>query len=115
MKRILLALLIVAALPTADATAQQPLTLQAHADQRGYIGLRVTGPQGASVTVSETAGGVPVAQLGAVTLTAGSQADLPHAARWRCSPRQRTFRADARTAAGEVLTADAAITTPRRP
>jgi lysophospholipase L1-like esterase len=112
-KPVLVALLLLAALPAAPAAAQAPLTLQASADERGYVGLRVTGPQGASVTLYETVGGVPSEQLGAVTLAAGPQADLPRAARWRCSPRQRTFRAEARNAAGQVLTADAAITTPR--
>jgi lysophospholipase L1-like esterase len=113
-KPVLLTLVLLAAVPAAPAAAQQPpLTLEARADELGYVGLRVTGPQGASVTLYETVGGVPAEQLGEVALAAGPQADLPRAARWRCSPRQRTFHAETRNAAGQVLTADAAITTPR--
>ena len=113
-KPVLLALLCLTVLQAVPAAAQAPpLTLEARADQKGYVGLLVTGPPGASVTMYETVGGVPSERLADVALAAETQADVPRAARWRCSPRQRTFRAEARTTAGEVFTADAAITTPR--
>jgi hypothetical protein len=103
------ALLTFALLPaTADA---QELTLQPHNDRTGYVGLRVGGPPGATVTLTETTGGSaqPIAQ---VPLT-GPQADVPRAARWRCTPRHRSFHAETSTAEGAVLTADAATTTRR--
>jgi hypothetical protein len=112
-KLLLLALVLFAAGPAARAAAQEPpLTLTAEKAAKGYVGLHVTGPQGAQVTLYETTGASPVA-LGALTLAAGPQADLPRAVRWRCTPRHRTFRAESRTSSGVVQTADAAITTPR--
>jgi hypothetical protein len=106
------ALLSVLALIPATATAQeQPLTLEAHNDQTGYIGLRVGGPPGATVTLSETTSGTP--QPIAQVPLAGPQADVPRAARWRCTALRRTFHAEAQSATGAVLTADTATTTPR--
>jgi lysophospholipase L1-like esterase len=106
-KPVLVALLLLVGVPPAHAAQQTPLTLAARAHETGYVGLHVTGPPGASVTLSEITGG-RVEPLGTVSLTAGPEADVPHAARWRCSPRQRTFLAQTSTAA-----ASAAITTPR--
>jgi hypothetical protein len=110
-KAVILALfLLVLAAP---AAAQEPLRLEPYRDGIGYLGLRVTGPAGATVTVGETTGGT-AAPLGQVALAAG-RADLRRAVRWRCSPRHRTFHAEAQTATGAVLTAGAARTTPRCP
>jgi lysophospholipase L1-like esterase len=96
----------------APAAAQSPpLQLEPYRDGIGYLGMRVSGPAGATVTISETTGGTP-APLGQVALTTG-RAELRRAVGWRCWPRHRTFHAEAQTATGEVLTADAARTTPR--
>jgi lysophospholipase L1-like esterase len=109
-KVVLVAFLLLAG--AAPAAAQEPpLTLEPYRDGMGYLGLHVTGPAGATVTLSETTGGVP-APLGQVALATG-QGELRRAARWRCSVRHRTFHAEARTATGAVVTADAARTTPR--
>ena len=109
MKPAVIALVLIAAGPAARADAQPPpLTLTARDASRGFVGLHVTGPPGAQVTLSETTGGTP-ATVSAVTLSASGEADLPRAARWRCTPRHRTFHAEGQTAAP----ADAAVTTPR--
>jgi lysophospholipase L1-like esterase len=89
----------------ARADAQE-LTLDAHRDGTGYIALTITGPQGATATLTDT--GRP---LGQIALT-GAPQEIPRAARWRCRPRHRTFHADVQTATG-MLTADAAVTTPK--
>ena len=106
-------MLVLLSLAFAGPAAAQdpPVTLEPYRDGIGYLGLRVTGPVGANVTLSETTGGAPVA-LGQVTLTSG-RAGLRRAVRWRCTGRHRTFHADAQTLAGALLTADAARTTPR--
>ncbi len=85
----------------ARADAQE-LTLEAHRDGTGYIGLTVTGPAGATATLTDT--GQP---LGQVALT-GAPQTLRRAAQWRCSPRHRTF-----TVQTGSLTAQAAVTTPK--
>jgi hypothetical protein len=110
-KSLRLALLALLACP-AHAGAQEPvLTLQAHNDRTGYIGLRVGGPPGTTVTLTETTAGTP-RPIAQVPLS-GPQADVPRATRWRCEARHRTFHAEAQTATGTVLTADTATTTPR--
>jgi hypothetical protein len=104
------AALVVLALTPAPAAAQEPpLTLAAHRDGMGYIGLDVSGPPGATATVTDTSTGEAV---GRVALTGGPQ-QIARAARWRCTPRHRTFHAEAQTTTGAVLSADTATTTPR--
>jgi len=88
----------------APAAAQEPLRLEPHRDGIGYLGMRLTGPAGATATVYETTGGTPVA-LGQLAVPG----DLRRAARWSCTQRHRTFRA----VTTEGLAADAARTTPR--
>jgi hypothetical protein len=105
-KAVVSVLLLLAA--AAPASAQEPLRLEPYGDGIGYLGLRVTGPPGAAATVYETTGGVP-GPLGQVAVPG----ELRRAVRWTCTGRHRTFRAEARTATGAVLTADAARTTPR--
>jgi hypothetical protein len=101
------AVLTLALLPS--SAQAQGLTLAAHNDHTGYVGLRMTAPPGATVTLTETTGGTPqpIAQV------TGPQADVPHAARWRCTPRHRRFHAETTAADGTLLEADAATTTPR--
>ncbi len=101
------ALLVFALLP-ASASAQE-MTLAAHRDGTGYIGLKISGPAGATVTLTDTSTGEVVGQ---VALTGGPQ-EIDRAAQWRCRPRHRTFRAEGQAPSGAVLTADTAITTPR--
>jgi lysophospholipase L1-like esterase len=68
-KAVILALfLLVLAAP---AAAQEPLRLEPYRDGIGYLGLRVTGPAGATVTVGETTGGT-AAPLGQVALATGA-------------------------------------------
>src|SRR3954447_24654675 len=97
----LLTLLIAA---RADA---QELTLGAHRDGTGYIALTISGPQGATATLTDT--GRP---LGQIALT-GAPQEIKRAAQWSCRVQHRTFHAEAPTPSGTVSTADAAITTPR--
>jgi lysophospholipase L1-like esterase len=99
------ALLVLALMPP-SAQAQE-MTLDAHRDGTGYIGLQVNGPAGATVTLTDTSTGEG---LGQFALTGGPQ-EIQRATQWRCRPRHRTFHAEAQTASG-TLTADAAITTP---
>jgi hypothetical protein len=91
---------------TTRADAQE-LTLTAHRDGAGYIALNISGPQGATATLTDT--GQPLGQIA----LAGTPQEIRRAAQWRCRPRHRTFHAEAQTPAGETLVADAAVTTPR--
>jgi hypothetical protein len=116
MKRLLLAAgLVVATLATGSAArAQQPgLTLGPGGERTGWVSLAVTGPAGATVALSEIgADGAPV-PVGSVTLGSDGRGELVRAAPWRCAPRERAFRAEAADAAGQPLSAQALVTTPR--
>lgn len=104
-RRVVVCAALLTLLFAARADAQE-LTLDAHRDGTGYIALTVSGPQGATATLTDT--GQP---LGQVALT-GAPQTIKRAAQWSCRSRHRTFHAGAQTATG-TLTADAAITTPR--
>lgn len=106
MARRVLVCAVLLTLLTAGRAEAQAVTLDAHRDGTGYIALTITGPQGATATLTDT--GKP---LGQIALTGGPQ-HLPRAAQWRCRPRHRMFHAEVQTATG-IATADAAITTPR--
>jgi lysophospholipase L1-like esterase len=102
------ALLALTLVPASARAQEPPLTLAAHRDGTGYIGLKVSGPPGATVTLTDSATGQAIAQ---VALTGGPQ-EIARAAQWRCRPRHRAFHAEGQAPSGAVITADAAITTP---
>jgi lysophospholipase L1-like esterase len=109
MTRVLMVLVaLVAAACAATAAAQAPPALSLTADiaHAGRISLDVTGPPGATVTLSALVG--PEEQpLGTVTLAADGTGRLAHAATWVCSPRRRAFRATT-----GATTVDTAVHTP---
>ncbi|MDP9347391.1 MAG: hypothetical protein M3P44_17070 [Actinomycetota bacterium] len=96
----------------AVAHAQEtPLSVTATSPRVGLIALRLTGPPGATVTLSDTApGGGGGGE--SVTLSEGGTADLPRGATWRCGAAHRTFAAHAVLSDGSTRDAVAALDTP---
>ena len=81
-------------------------TVQTHP---GYTGLVVTGPDGASVKLSEKLGAKTV-QLGVVRLVTGT-ATLSRAVSWRCAPLQGTVVATTLSPA-QIQQTTLSVTTP---
>jgi hypothetical protein len=77
----------------------------------GWVSLRVTGPPGATATVTETgpAGPEPVATL---TLPAGGAVDVQRALPWRCDRTTRRLEVIVAGSVGAPQTATADIRTP---
>ncbi len=94
------------------ARAQSPtaLTADTHATQ-GWIGVRVTGPAGGALTLSEVVDGV-AQPFATGTLAVGGTYASPRALAWRCDRRARTLLATVLLADGTSSQARAAVRTP---
>jgi hypothetical protein len=101
-------LLVAAA--SADAQAPPP-TIEPSTEQTGFVGLRLTGAPGATVTITEATAVGPVV-LAPVGMPAAGAIDLPRAAGWRCDTPAPAFTATFTNPDGTTQAASASLRTP---
>lgn len=95
----------------AQTSGPPPLGISADTSKTGYVALHLQGRPGATLVVSEDAGGgslEPVAQL----RLSGSGADLPRALQWRCDRRTRRILVEASNPGGGRENASTQVQTP---
>ena len=111
--RLLLALaglLWTAAVEAPAAGAQAPLRITADTSERGWIGVRVQAPAGATVYLGERVG-TTVTSLATLVSDDGA-VEAPRALAWTCDKRRRVLVASARTAEGTALATEQIVKTP---
>jgi hypothetical protein len=103
---------VLALVAAASARAQAPGPgVSASTKRTGWVGVRLTGTPGATVTVTETTAAGPVA-VASVVLPAGGLVDLPRAAPWRCDTSTPAFTAVFANPNGTTQTAGTSVRTP---
>ena len=101
-----------ASTPTAGVGTGPPLALIAYSHREGFISLRVFGPAGTSVQITQAPpSGASAATVAAITLGAGPTT-LTDAVRWQCADLRPTFTASATLPDGSTQTAVASFSTP---
>jgi hypothetical protein len=98
------------AVASADAQAPRP-AVSASTKHTGFVALHLTGPPGATVTVTETTAAGPMA-VASVVLPADGVVDLPRAAPWRCDTPVPAFTAVFTNPDGTAQTAGTSLHTP---
>ena len=98
-----------AQVPTAPPS--QPVAIALSRSHTGWIALHVTGPAGATATVTEAGPAGPEA-VATVALSANGAADVAHALPWRCDRTARQLTVTITAVDGSTQSAASAVRTP---